>query len=150
MREPENRTDVVASVAVSLDGYIAEPNGGVAFLEKYAIEEFDFDAWTAEIGALIMGSVTYEQTIGWGWTWGDRPTLVLTTRTDLPVPDGADIRFAAMPTAEAIRSFSAETRKRLWVFGGGKVVTGPMQLDKAVPYQNGAVRLVYSLGLIRR
>jgi len=39
------------------------------------------------------------------------------------VPDGADIRFAAMPTAAAIRSFSAETPKRLWVFGGGKVVT---------------------------
>jgi dihydrofolate reductase len=28
-----------------------------------------------------------------------------------------------MPTEAAIRAFSAETPKRLWVFGGGRVVT---------------------------
>jgi len=39
------------------------------------------------------------------------------------VPDGADVRFADTPTAEAIRSFSAATPKRLWVFGGGRVIT---------------------------
>ena len=49
--------------------------------------------------------------------------LVLTSRVDLEVPDGANITFKASPTAEAIRSFSAETPKRLWVFGGGGVVT---------------------------
>ena len=74
-------------------------------------------------GALVMGRATYEQTIGWGWGWGDRPTLVLTTATDLPVPDGADVTFRAAPTAQAIRDWSASTPKRLWVFGGGAVVT---------------------------
>jgi len=116
-------TDVVASLAVSLDGYVAEADGSVGFLEKYPIEEFDFDAFVDGIGALIMGSTSYVQAAEWGWMWGDRPTMVLTTRTDLPVPEGANIRFAATPTATAIRSFSAETPKRLWVFGGGKVVT---------------------------
>ena len=116
-------SDVVASLAVSLDGYIAEADGSVGFLEKYPIEDYDFDSFVDSVGALIMGSTSYVQAVEWGWMWGDRPTMVLTTRTDLPVPDGADIRFAAMPTAAAIRSFSAETPKRLWVFGGGKVVT---------------------------
>ena len=115
--------DVVASLAVSLDGYIAEADGSVGFLEKYPIEDYDFDSFVDSVGALIMGSTSYLQAAGWGWMWGDRPTMVLTTRTDLPVPDGADIRFAALPTATAIRAFSAETPKRLWVFGGGKVVT---------------------------
>jgi dihydrofolate reductase len=115
--------DVVASLAVSLDGYIAEADGSVGFLEKYPIEDYDFDSFVDSVGALIMGSTSYVQAVEWGWMWGDRPTMVLTTRTDLPAPDGADIRFAALPTATAIRSFSAETPKRLWVFGGGKVVT---------------------------
>jgi dihydrofolate reductase len=48
---------------------------------------------------------------------------VFTTRTGLPTPGGADIRFTNAPTATTIRAFSAETPKRLWVFGGGKVVT---------------------------
>ena len=120
-------TDVVASLAVTLDGYIAQTDGNVDFLQRYPPDgfgtEFDFDAFTDSIGALIMGSATYIQTIGWGWTWGDRPTTVLTTRTGLPTPDGADIRFTNSATAATIRAFSAETPKRLWVFGGGKVVT---------------------------
>ena len=116
-------SDVVASLAVTLDGYVARTDGSVDFLEKYPLEDFDFDAFVVSVGALIMGSTTYEETLQWGWMWGDRPTMVLTTRTGLPVPDDADIRFTAMPTPEAIRSFSAETPKRLWVFGGGKVVT---------------------------
>jgi dihydrofolate reductase len=49
--------------------------------------------------------------------------MVLTTRPGLAISEGADITFAATPTAEAIRSFSAATPKRLWVFGGGRVVT---------------------------
>lgn len=32
------------------------------------------------------------------------------------------MKFRAQPTAETIRSFSAETPKRLWVFGGAKVI----------------------------
>jgi dihydrofolate reductase len=118
-----SESDVVASLAVSLDMFVAESDGSVDFLAKYPLADFDFDSFAEGIGALIMGSTTYEQTVGFGWTWGDRPTMVLTTRTGLTVPEGANITFAATPTAEAIRSFSSVTPKRLWVFGGGQVVT---------------------------
>lgn len=121
--EEERSDDVVASLAVTLDGYVARSDGAVDYLDAYPIADFDFDSWADRIGALVMGRATYEQTIGWGWTWGDRPTLVLTTATDLPVPDGADVTFRAAPTAQAIREWSASTPKRLWVFGGGAVVT---------------------------
>lgn len=122
----DEETDVVASLAVTLDGYVSRVDGRVDYLEKYPIEDFDFDCWVALVGALIMGRLTYEQTAGWGWIWGDRPTMVLMTKSGLPVPDGADIRFSSAPTAEAVQAFSAETPKRLWVFGGGRVVTEAM------------------------
>jgi len=115
--------NVVAMVAVTLDGYVARRDGSVDYLEKYPIAEFDFAGFVETIGALIMGSTTYKQTIGWGWEWGDLPTMVLTTGDSLDVPAGANVQFTAAPTAEAIRSFSAATQKRLWVFGGGKVIT---------------------------
>lgn len=118
-----SETDVVASLAVSLDGYIASADGSVGFLEKYPMKDFDFDSFTDGVGALIMGSTTYEQTLQWGWMWGDRPTMVLTTRSGLDIPAGANISFSSTPTAEAINEFSARTPKRLWVFGGGKVIT---------------------------
>jgi len=173
--EDERDNDVVASLAVTLDGFVCRPDGAVDYLENYSIDDFDFAAWAGRIGALVMGRTTYEQTIGWGWEWGDRPTLVLTSATDLPVPDGADVTFQSAPTASAIAEFSAATPKRLWVFGGGKVVTaalrggvvdtldltvmpeaigagialfpeafsGPMRPLSVVPYDNGAVRMVW-------
>jgi dihydrofolate reductase len=115
--------DTVASLAVSLDGYIAQTDGSVDFLGNYSMDDYDFDEFAGTIGALIMGSGTYEVSLGFGWHWGDMPTMVLTTRTDLVVFEGANVVFADRPTAEAIQAFSAETPKRLWVHGGGRVVT---------------------------
>jgi dihydrofolate reductase len=177
MNSSERGSDVVASLAVTLDGFIARPDGSVDYLDKYPMADFDFDAWIDRVGAVVMGRSSYETTVGFGWGLGKRPTLVLTTATDLEVPEGANVTFQAAPTAEVIRTFSAETPGRLWVFGGGAVVTaallggaidvlditmvpeaigagiplfaeafpGPMKLVQAVPYANGAVRLVYEI-----
>jgi dihydrofolate reductase len=178
MQTMEHEDDVVASLAVTLDGFIARSDGSVDYLDKYPMAEFDFDAWVERIGAVVMGRSSYEVAVGFGWSLGDRPTLVLTSATDLAVPEGANVTFQSAPTADAIRTFSAETPKRLWVFGGAAVVTaallggavdvlditvvpeaigegiplfteafpGPMKIQKAVTYANGAVRLVYGLG----
>jgi dihydrofolate reductase len=118
-----NGSATVANLAVTLDGYIARADGSVDYLGKYPVEEFNFDVFTDTIGALIMGRGTYEVSLGFGWHWGDMPTMVLTTRTDLAVPDGANVTFSDQPTPEAIRAFSADTPKRLWVHGGGRVIT---------------------------
>lgn len=115
--------DAVAMVAVTLDGYLCRPDGAVDFLDEYEADEGDHEDFFASIGGLILGSTSYEQAVGFGWLWHETPTLVLTTRSDLPVPDGADVRFSSQPTGEAIRSFQEEIDGRLWVFGGGKVIT---------------------------
>jgi dihydrofolate reductase len=115
--------DTVASLAISADGFIAEVDDSVDFLSKYVMDDYDFAGFMDTIGALIMGRSTYEVTLGFGWPWGAMPTMVLTTRTDLEVPDGADVTFSNQPTAEAIRAYSAQTTKRLWVHGGGRVIT---------------------------
>jgi dihydrofolate reductase len=115
--------DVVAMVAVTMDGYIARADGAVDFLDKYAIEEFDFDDFMEGIGAIVTGSATYEQAVGFGWAYGARPTLVLTGRSGLPVPDDADVQFSDSPTPLAVREFAAATPGRLWLLGGGRVIT---------------------------
>ena len=115
--------DVVASLAVTLDMYVSRPDGSVDQLDKYTDTDYDFDAFAATIGGLVMGSASYEQAAGWGWMWGDRPTVVMTTRSGLPVPDGADVTFSAGSTADEVRALAARVDERVWVFGGGRVVT---------------------------
>ncbi|RLE16817.1 MAG: dihydrofolate reductase [Actinobacteria bacterium] len=119
-------SDVVAYVAVSLDGFIAESDGSVAFLDDFGSDEYKFHDFIDGVGALVMGSATYEQVVGFGWPYGEIPALVLTSR-DLPVAEGATIDFSSERTGEAIRSYSSVTEKRVWVVGGGKVVTAALQ-----------------------
>ncbi len=59
-------TDVVAYLAVSLDGFIAEADGGVAFLDDFGSDEYGYDEFIGGIAALVMGSATYEQVVGLG------------------------------------------------------------------------------------
>lgn len=124
--ESQRSNDVVASLAVTLDGFVCRPDGSVDYLDKYPMEDFNFDAWSERVGALVMGRTTYTQTAQWGWGWGDTPTLVLTSATDLVVPTGANVTFESTPTGEAISAFRRSTDKRIWVFGGGKVVTAAL------------------------
>jgi dihydrofolate reductase len=119
-------TDVVAYLAVSLDGFIAEADGAVHFLDEFGSDEFGYDDFIKGIGAAVMGSTTYEQVVGFGWPYGDMPTLVLTSR-QMDVPDGANITFSSERTGDAMTVFCAPVAKRVWVIGGGKVVTAALQ-----------------------
>jgi dihydrofolate reductase len=70
-----------------------------------------------------MGSSTYEFILGHNWAYGDRPTWVLTSR-DLPVAEGADIRFHDGPVAEIHgEALEAAGGRDVWAMGGGPVAS---------------------------
>jgi dihydrofolate reductase len=119
-------SEVVAYVALSIDGYIARDDGSVDFLERFSTDEYGFHDFFDTIDALVMGSATYEQILGFGWPYGDTPGLVLTTR-DLDTPEEATIRFSAVPTGKAIRDYATAFERRIWVVGGGNVITNGIQ-----------------------
>ncbi|MGO3146068.1 MAG: dihydrofolate reductase family protein [Leucobacter sp.] len=113
--------------ASSLDGFIATPDHSLEWLFS---QNFDsegpmaYPAFIEGIGALIMGASTYEWLLRnqeeWEYTL---PTWVFTHR-DLPVPQGADVRFVrgdvAAVHAEAATSVAkAPGAKDIWVMGGG-------------------------------
>jgi len=114
-------SEVIAYVAVSLDGYIAGDSGTVDFLERFGTDEYGFHGFMDSVGALVLGAATYEQILGWGWPYGDKPGLVLTSR-NLEVAEGANITFSSARTGAAIRNYAHSVEGRVWVVGGGKVI----------------------------
>lgn len=118
-------TEIIAYVAVSLDGYIAEADGRPTFLDEFGSDEYDFHGFFDTIDGLVMGATTYERALGFGWPYGDMPTLVLTSR-DLEPPEGAPVVFSNAPTGSAIRTFAEGVNRRVWVVGGGRVITDGM------------------------
>lgn len=115
--------------ATSLDGFIATEDNSLEWLFPLGeLNESSYPAFIAEVGALAMGSTTYEwmlrnkeqviAEVGSEWPY-TQPTWVFTSRT-LPGIEGADIRFVqgdVRPVHEAMKAAAGE--KNLWVVGGG-------------------------------
>ena len=118
--------------AATLDGFIADPNHSLDWLFQFGVQETeDFPGFLREVGALAMGSSTYEwilrHLIDEGadhpqpWPYS-QPSWVFTTRSLRPVP-GADIRFVrgdVVPVHRAMRE--AAGVKNIWLIGGGDLV----------------------------
>ena len=120
--------------AMSLDGFIAEPEekldwligfDGPGYAEASEGEgaspiETSYPAFMEGVGALAMGSKTYEFILDQEWAYADLPVWVLTTR-DLPRAEGASgLAFASGPVAELHEEMiAAAGGKDLWVVGGG-------------------------------
>ena len=115
--------------ASSLDGFIADPHDSLDWLFPLGdIEHTSYPAFIREVGALAMGSHTYEwmlkHVVGpdadrpQPWPYA-QPTWVFTSRT-LPVVSGADIRFVSgdvKPVHEQMAR--AAGGKNVWIVGGG-------------------------------
>lgn len=113
-------------VASTIDGFIADREDGLDWLLQFGFENFqdDYDRFMADVGAIVMGSTTYEWIIGEGgqpWAYGSTPVWVLSTRS-LPTVPGADIRFFRGDVTD-LRSRALETArgKNVWLMGGGNV-----------------------------
>lgn len=117
--------------ACTLDGFIATPDDSLEWLFPLAdINETSYPEFIREVGALAMGSATYEWMLrhvvspvdGPGAPWPySQPAWVFSSR-DLPAVAGADIRFVrgdVRPVHEQMRA--AAQGRNLWVMGGGEL-----------------------------
>lgn len=121
--------------ATTLDGFLATTDNSLAWLfevpgaddAESAIPEF-----MADVGPMAMGSTTYEWVVEheslidnpatWGQWYGDKPTWVFTHR-ELPVVEGANIRFTQAPVSEVhAEMVAAADGKHVWLMGGGDLV----------------------------
>lgn len=108
--------------ATSLDGFIAGPDDSLDWLLGYEVAETSYPAFIRDVGALAMGSATYEWLLRHAdeptWPY-EQPTWVFTSRTLATVP-GADIRFVRGDVRPVHRAMAeAAGEKNVWIVGGG-------------------------------
>jgi dihydrofolate reductase len=120
--------------ATSIDGFIADADNSLDWLfqlddpESAEIQQ-EYPRFIADVGALAMGSTTYEwiaEHTGFlddptKWEY-ELPTWVFSNR-DLPRPDGPDLRFVSgdvRPVHAAM--VEAAAGKNVWLVGGGELV----------------------------
>jgi dihydrofolate reductase len=109
--------------ATSLDGFIADERHSLDWLFRQDQDEsgpLNYDEFFAGIGAVVMGSTTYEWVFNHEngkWPY-DLPAWVMTSR-DLP-KTGENVRFARGDVRAVHEEMTAAADgKDLWVVGGG-------------------------------
>jgi dihydrofolate reductase len=107
-----------AYLAVSADGYIADNNGGVHWLEAWDPGDLGFYEFLSDIGALVFGRTTYDQARSFGeWPYGDLPCFVLGQG-----PGDGFATFSPDPLRLAAEARSVAGDKDVWLVGGGKAL----------------------------
>lgn len=118
--------------ATSLDGFIATVDDSLEWLFPLGdIAETSYPAFIRDVGALAMGSTTYEwmlrhvvgpdATRPQPWPY-EQPTWVFSSRQLDPVP-GADIRFVRGDVRPVhAEMVAAANRRNVWLVGGGELV----------------------------
>src|SRR5262245_56652341 len=104
-------------VAVSLDGFIAGPNGEYDWIVMDPA--IDFKALYAEFDTAVMGSKTYEITTAQGGH-GEMPGLdVVVFSQTLPPSAYPGVRITNHDPREVVAELKAKPGKDIWLFGGG-------------------------------
>lgn len=116
---------VVYSVAMSLDGYVAGPNGEADWIVMDP--EFDFAALMARFDTVLMGRKTYEAARAQGGG-GAMPgvTSVVVSRTLNP----ADHPGVTVTGAGAVAKLRKAAGKDIWLFGGGSLFRSLLDLGQ--------------------
>lgn len=107
-------------LAISVDGFIAPRDGSTGWLDPYGKVAMGFiGPWMKQIGGIVVGRETYEQSTGMGgWIWGETPAMVMTSRP-LPKKKPMTVEASDDPVDGLARLRSRMPKGDIWLFGGG-------------------------------
>ena len=117
--------------ATTLDGYIADPDNSLEWLFTRRREEdgpLSYGAFIADVGAMAMGSTTYEWILDHEfadkdpaeWKWPHEIPCWVFTHRQLPVVPDAQIEFTSEDVAVVHeRMVDAAGGRNVWIVGGG-------------------------------
>ena len=108
---------VILYIAMSLDGYIADENGGVGW--------GSYPEFVRGIDTVVMGWKTYHQVMTElspdEWVYGDLMAYVITHREET---SSEKIRFVHEVPSDLIQNLKETKGKDIWICGGASIAGG--------------------------
>lgn len=110
-------------VGTSLDGYIADRDGDLSFLETVPnpeSDDFGFKAFMDSVDAVLMGRKTLETVLSFGVPWHySKPVFVLSsTMKKIPEKLIGKIEIVSGPIRDVVKELNMRGFKELYIDGG--------------------------------
>lgn len=125
---------VILFIAMSLDGCIADPVGGVSWLAGQDADAEVPDTYSdfiRGVDTVVMGHTTYRQIVDElspnEWPYRGLTSYIITHHPAASSDNG--IRFVCEPPAALVRRLRGQEGKDIWICGGASIVHALRQED---------------------
>ena len=142
---------VTLFIAMSLDGYIADQQGGVDWLQGESSNKDDmitYYEFIKNIDSVIMGWTTYHQLISEispnEWMYADLNSYIITSKQK---ESHDNIKFVSKSPVELVDDLLQEEGKGIWICGGANIAQQLMNADKIDQYYISVVPVLLGKGI---
>jgi len=142
---------IVLFIAMSLDGYIADSNGEVEWLNGYNSDSETLDVYSnfvKDIDTILMGWNTYYQIVAKlspnEWIYSDFITYVITHREENSTKQ---IRFTNENPIDLLTKLKSENGKNIWICGGANLIQQLIHSDLIDQYYISVIPTLLGSGI---
>ncbi|MBC5742921.1 dihydrofolate reductase [Lachnospiraceae bacterium MD308] len=142
---------VVLFIAMSLDGYIADSEGGVDWLKGQDENAENVDVYSdfvKDVDTVVMGWNTYHQIVTElslsEWIYADLSSYVITHRD---VVSAEKIVFSREDLCNLVKRLAKEKGKDIWICGGAEIIRQLMREDMIDIYYISVIPVILGKGI---
>jgi len=142
---------VVLYISTSLDGFIADSNGSIDWIEQNitkGMEDTSYDDFYSEVDTVILGRTTYDQITKElspnYYPYSDSKTYVITSKGNKV--DG-DVTFTDNDVVDLIKDLKKESGKNIFIVGGSSVINPLIENNLIDEYQIAIIPTILGTGI---
>jgi dihydrofolate reductase len=133
------------NVAMSLDGFIADPHGGYDWI--IMDDAIDVAAIFREFDGFVMGRKTFEVTAQTGFMQMFGESEVIVFSTTLKEPPARGVKIVSDSPADTVRALKSRPGKDIWLFGGGQLFRTLVDADLVDSVEVAVMPVLLSRGI---
>jgi dihydrofolate reductase len=113
---------VILYIAMSLDGYIAKPDGDISFLQPMEQKGLDYgySDFLKSVDTIIVGRKTFDVVLNMGFHYPDNKKVYVISKT--PRPGYGSVHYYSGSLKDLIINFKSEPGKNIYCDGGSVIV----------------------------
>lgn len=151
MRLSRKMRNVTLFIAMSLDGYIADKDGGVGWLFGQNVQEETEDVYSdfiKDVDTVIMGWNTYHQVTTElspeEWAYKGLKSYIITHRE---LPPESDRIFTEKNPCDLVRELLQHPGRDIWICGGAGIIQPLVEADLIDKYYISVIPVILGSGL---